>query len=263
MFRRLFDYRDLLALLVVREFRIRYARALLGAAWAVFVPLVMALLFSLIGFGRLLATGGPFAGIPYPVFAYLGLVFWMYTANSLTQATPSLVNSADMLHKAAFPREVIPLAKTLANLIDLGVGLLCLLVIMWLHRAGLRVSWPVACVPVILLLQVAFTAGLALLLSAANLFYRDVNYLVQVLLVLGMFATSVVYPLPSPESHPVAGAILGLNPMAAYLDAYREAVALGQWPFERLALGAAWAAVSLAGGATVFRRVSRRFAEEV
>jgi ABC-type polysaccharide/polyol phosphate export permease len=116
-------------------------------------------------------------------------------------------------------------------------------------------------VPLVLVLQIAFTAGLVLLLSAANLFYRDVNYLVQVTVVLGMFATSVIYPVVTDNS--VANVILGLNPMSRFLDAYREALLLGRFPGPGLLVGALGAVASLLLGVLAFRRMSPRFAEEV
>ena len=115
-------------------------------------------------------------------------------------------------------------------------------------------------VPGILLLQVAFTTGAVLLLSAANMFLRDVHYFVQVFLVLAMFATSVVYPVEVPD--PTATRILALNPMSSFLDAYREAILLGRWPWERLVPGIVGAAIVLVAGWAYFRRSARRFAEE-
>lgn len=255
---------DLLWLLVVREIRVRYARAALGAAWAVFPPLVMMGVFSVLNFGRLIEGGSALAKVPYPVFAFVGLLPWTHFATSLGQATPSLVLAAGMLKKTRFPQEVVPLARVLAALLDLAVGLVLLVALM------LLVEWPgrpvpgasVLALPAVFALQLAFTAGLALLLSAANMFFRDVNYLVQVGLVLGMFATSVVYPVPPAASW--ASAVLAANPMSAYIDAYREVLLVGAWPtFDALLPGIVGAAVSVVAGVLVFQRCAPRFAEEV
>src|SRR5947209_6152871 len=111
MLRDLVRYRDLLWLLTAREIRIRYARAALGIAWAVFPPLLMLGVFTGLDFQRLLTVQAESADVPYALFAYVGLLPWTHFTTSLTQATPSLVNLRDLLRKAAFPREVIPLAK--------------------------------------------------------------------------------------------------------------------------------------------------------
>ncbi len=255
-------HRDLLWLLVVREIRVRYARAALGAAWAVFPPLVMMTVFSVMNFGRLIDAGSDYANIPYPVFAFVGLLPWVHFSTSLTQATPSLVLAAAILKKSRFPHEIVPIARVFAALLDFGVGLFVLAGLLVWHREQISVGVEALAVVPIFGLQLVFTVGLALLLSAANMFFRDVNYLLNVGIVLAMFATSVVYPIAVTD--PTIGAILALNPMSAYLDAYREALLLGRWPsFETLAPGAIGALVSLLLGASVFARCSPRFAEEV
>ncbi len=252
-------HRYLLSLLVIREIRIRYARAALGIAWALFMPLAMMAVFTVLNFGRLIDETSEYKALPYSVFAYCGLLFWTHFATSLTQATPSLVVSGNLLKKCAFPRETIPLAKMISGLLDLAIGAVFLVVLMLIMDVPLRIS--ALAVPLILVLQIAFTAGLVLLLSAANLFYRDVNYLVQVGVVLGMFATSVIYPVIT--EHPLANLILGLNPMSSFIDAYREALLLGRFPGPGLLMGALGSVASLCLGVLAFKRMSPRFAEEV
>ncbi len=260
MLRDLLAHRDLLWLLTVREIRVRYARAALGVAWAIFPPLVMAAVFSVLNFGRLIDATSPFHATPYVVFALVGLVPWAHFATSLQQATPSLVLASSILKKASFPHAVVPLARVLAALLDLGVGVLVVAALLaWNH---VPVGASLAAVPLVFALQLAFTAGLALLLSAANMFFRDVNYLFQVAIVLAMFATSVVYPI-SPSS-PLAAEVLRWNPMSSYLDAYRSAVLLRTWPsLAALLPGVVGAVLSLGLGGYVFTRSSPRFAEEV
>jgi lipopolysaccharide transport system permease protein len=259
MLRDLLRYRDLLWLLTAREIRIRYARAALGVAWAVFPPLLMLWVFTGLDFKRLLATQPEYADVPYPLFAYLGLLPWAHFATSLTQATPSLVNLRDLLRKAAFPREVIPLSKVLAAGLDLAIGLAILAALLVHHR------WPIpataVALPAIFALQVAFTVGLALLLAAGNVYYRDVNYLVQVGLVLLMFASPVVYPLPQ-RAGPFAR-VLEWNPMASYLDGYRAVLLHGRWPGAEIVPGVVGAAIVLFAGTTLFRRCSAQLPEEV
>ena len=259
MLKDLFHHRYLLRLLVLREIRIRYARAALGVGWALFLPLVMMLVFSVLNFGRLIPETSPYKGLPYTLFAYCGLLFWTHFATSLTQATPSLVVAGNLLKKCSFPHETIPLAKVLSAIFDLAIGAAFLIGLMLWHGSGVGLS--LVAIPVVLLLQLMFTVGLVLLCSAANLFFRDVNYLVQVGVVLAMFATSVVYPVN--VGGETAQTVLGLNPMSAYLNAYREILLLGRWPSTGLAVGVCGALISFVTGTLAFRRLSRRFAEEV
>ncbi len=255
----LLRHRDLLRLLLVREIRVRYARAALGAAWALFVPVVMLAVFTLLNFQRMFPEDHAYAALPYTVYAYTGLLFWTHFAGSVTQGTPSLVMARDILRKSAFPREVIPLAKVLAALFDLAIGAAFLAGLLAWH--GIVPGPSALALPAVFLLQLLFTVGVVLLLSAANLFFRDVGYLVQIGVPLLMFATAVVYPIA--PSNPVARAVLRCNPMSSYLDAYRECLLLGQWPWGTLLPGVIGAAASLAVGAWVFRRAAPRFAEEV
>jgi ABC-type polysaccharide/polyol phosphate export permease len=255
----LLKHRYLLWTLTWREVRVRYARAALGMGWALFVPLVMMFTFTVLNFGRLIADDSPFKGEPYPLFAYCGILFWTHFSTSLTQGTPSLVISAPMIKKCAFPREMVPLSRILAALLDLGVGAAFLAGMMVWY--GKPVTVAVLALPAVFALQLVFTAGALLILSGANVFFRDVNYFVQVGIILAMFATSVVYPV-EPEN-PVARTVLALNPMSSYLDAYRQIVIRGSWPGEGLLVGALGALVSCLLGWLAFRRMAVRFAEEM
>ena len=228
-------------------------------AWALFIPLVMMLTFTALNFGRLIPEGSRWYGLPYTAFAYCGLLFWTHFATSLTTGANSLVIAAGMLKKCSFPRETIPFSKVLAAVADVLVGGIFLAVLVLWHDRP--VGWSMLALPFVFLLQVVFAAGVVLVLSAANMFFRDVNYLTQVGVILMMFATSVVYPI-TPEGT-LAKVILSLNPMTTYLDAYREILLLGQWPGPALLIGVVGAAASIAIGYWLFRRLAPHFAEEV
>lgn len=252
-------HRDLLRLLVVREVRTRYARTVLGVAWAMFPPLLAAAVFSAIDLGRMIGGSSPWSDVPYPAFAFCGLVFWGHFAQSLTSGTSSVALARDMLHKSKFPAELIPLSKVLAWLMDLGIGFLMLLVLMAWKTGGVPAT--AALVPLVFAMQLAFTIGLVLFLSALNLFFRDVQFVLQVLVTILMFASNVVVPVDGASGW--AARAIALNPMVSYLDAYRTLLFLGRVPdAASLVPGAVGALAALALGLAYFRRVSPRFAEE-
>jgi lipopolysaccharide transport system permease protein len=251
---------DLLRLLVVREVRVRYARAALGMAWAVFLPVVMLLIFSSLPLKQLFGDDSPYNDVPYPVFAFTGLIFWMNFQQSILSGTSSLAVAHDILHKSRFPAELIPLSRILAWLLDLVIGFVLLLVLMLWTGADWHAT--ALLVPVVFLVQSAFTVGLALLTSSVNLFFRDVHYLMQALMPLLMLASNVAWPLDSVTG--TKGDILRLNPIVSFLEAYRSLLLLGKLPSLESALPGLVGAVVAGGvGWVYFRRVRHRFAEEV
>src|SRR5712692_12113330 len=176
--------RELVATLAVRDVRARYQQSILGVYWTVVNPLATAAVFTVV-FSIIAQV--PVGGTPYAAFVLGGLVPWSFFANALVNATNSLVGMAGLLTKVAFPREILPLAAVLARLVDLGISLGVLLLIMAWYRVPL--SWTLLLLPLPLAIELAFLLGLGFLLSAANLFYRDVAQLLTVVLSLWIFLT--------------------------------------------------------------------------
>lgn len=240
--------------------RTRYARTVLGVLWAVFPPLLVASVFTLLDFGRLIGGESRWKVVPYPAFAFSGMVFWTHFAQSVATGTNSLVLAHDMLHKSTFPAQLVPLSKMLSWLLDLGIGFALLLGLMWVR--GIPVPWTAAFVPVVFLLQLGFTTGVVLLFSALNVFFRDVQFVLQVLIMVLMFASNVVVPVDGAAG--TSARVFAANPIVSYLDAYRSLLFLGRWPDAVTLLpGAAGAVIALAIGLTYFRRVAPRFPEEL
>jgi lipopolysaccharide transport system permease protein len=183
------EYRELLYRMTARDLLVRYKQSVMGFGWAVFMPLVNTALFSVI-FTRVAPLS---TDVPYPVFAYTGLLFWNFFASSLRFAVISLSSNAVLVTKIYFPREIFPFSAILVCLVDLAVGSTVLIAMMVYYR--MAPSATILYVPVLLLIQVMFTAGIGLLIAMANLFLRDVKYLFEIVLTVWMFATSVVYPI--------------------------------------------------------------------
>jgi len=250
----LWEYRELLYQMTLRDLLIRYKQTVMGFGWAVFMPLVNTVLFSVI-FTRVAPLN---TGTPYPVFAYTGLLFWNFFASSLRFAVTSLSGNATLVTKIYFPREIFPFSAVLVCFIDLAVGSTILIAMMIYYKIAPGPT--VLFVPVLLLIQVLLTAGVALLVAMANLFLRDVKYLFEVALTVWMFATSVVYPVDLVGGK--LGSLMKLNPMTPIIDGYRATILRGQLPaLAPLAVAAVLALVAVAAGWLVFHRAEYRFAE--
>ena len=222
-FKELVKYRELLFGLVVRDIKVRYKQSLLGIAWAMFTPLAMMLIFTFV-FSRiaLISTGE----IPYPIFAYCGLLPWTFFSGSLLTATVSLVSNRSLVTKIYFPREVFPIAAILSRFVDFCIASSILFGLMIYFRISFH--WTIFLSPLVLMIQVLFMAGLAFFLSMGHLFYRDVKYILDAIIMLWMFATSVIYPIK--VSSPTLQRILMLNPMTPIIDSYRSLILEGKIP---------------------------------
>jgi lipopolysaccharide transport system permease protein len=254
MLREQWDYRELLYQLTARDLMVRYKETIMGFGWAVFMPLVNTVLFTIV-FTRVAELQ---TDVPYPIFAYTGLLFWNCFASSLRFATTSLSSNATLVTKIYFPREIFPLSAILVCLVDLAVGMVPLVILMIYYQ--IPVGPTIVFVPLILLIQVIFTAGVGMLLGMANLFLRDVKYLFELVLTIWMFATSVVYPIERVGGK--LGAFLQFNPMTPIIDGYRATILRGELPaFGPLAVAAVLAVAIFLVGWLIFHRAEYQFAE--
>lgn len=259
-------YRGLLGMLVWRDIRVRYKQSLLGVAWAFLVPLINAsVLYAVFTFGPVHVDRSQIKGMDYLLFVLVGVVGWGLLANALASSLESLTRNSRLVTKIYFPREVFPLASVAGSLVDFAIA--CLVVvpfyIYFAVQGNVQPSWMLLLLPVVLLIQVTFVAGMALILSMANLFYRDVKYIMTFVLQLWFFATNVVYPIRF-EQHPGLQWFATANPMIPILNAYRD-ILMGE-PIESvsgLGIGAAIAVAVFVIGWQVFHYAEFKFAEYV
>ncbi len=257
----LWNYRELLYFLVWRDLKVRYKQTALGVAWIVLQPLLSTVIFTLI-FGVLL--GAPSEGAPYALFALAALVPWQYFSGSLSRVGTSLVNSAHLITKVYFPRLIIPLSGVLSMLVDFAIGFGVLVVLVVAYRVPLtpNVLW----LPAFLLLAMATALGFGLWLSALNVRYRDVNYLIPFLLQIWMYVTPVVYGSTLiPERYRF---LLALNPMTGVVEGFRWSLLSGSSsaftaPGPLTAVSAAISLLVLVSGLAFFRNTERTFADIV
>jgi homopolymeric O-antigen transport system permease protein len=255
--RELWEYRELMYFLVWRDVKVRYKQTVLGIAWVVLQPLATTLIFTVI-FGNLAKI--PSESLPYAVFAMAGLIPWNYFATSFSRGGQSLVGSANLISKVYFPRVIIPLSSILVGLIDSAIVFVVLLVLMFFY--GIVPTMAVVTLPLFLLLAIATAFGVSLWLSALNVQYRDVGYLVPFIAQFWMYATPVVYPTSMiPDKWRL---IYSLNPMAGVVEGFRWALfGTGEGPGLALAVSVVMVVLLVVSGMFFFRRMEDTFADVV
>lgn len=255
--RELWDYRDLLWLLVLRDVKVRYAQTVLGFAWAVLKPVITTVLLNFI-FNNLAQV--PSDGVPYPLFAYAGVAAWTYFAGAFGAATNSLVGNT-LLSKVYFPRMIIPINPVLSNLVDFGIALLMITPYLILYET--MPSWRIVYLPFLVLIMILTAAGAGMWLSALAVQYRDIKLLVSFFVPLLMYASPVVWPVSLlAEKVPEWRLLIALNPLVGVIGGFRSAlIGATPMPYDLIAVGALSAVTLFVTGAIYFRRRERAFAD--
>lgn len=255
--RELWDYRELLYFLTWRDVKVRYKQTVLGVAWAVVQPLIIALTLSLF-LGRLAKV--PSGGVPYPVFAYTGMVVWQLFASALTEASNSMVANERLITKVYFPRMLVPMSSVAGSLVDFLVAFMVLIPFLAFYRIVPSIT--VLTIPCFVLLAALIAFGAGLWLSALNVQYRDVRYTVGFLVQLWFLATPVAYPtsvVPTPWR-----AWYALNPMVGVIEGFRWALlGSGEPPGHLIWISVAATALICTSGLYYFRRMEHTFADVI
>jgi lipopolysaccharide transport system permease protein len=252
----LWQYRDLLYILTLRDIKVRYKQTYLGILWAVIQPLFMMIIFTAF-FGRL--AGIPSDGIPYPLFVYAGLLPWIFFSNALNSSGNSLVGNSSLITKVYFPRMIIPISAVASGLIDvlISFGLLLLLMLYY----GIGFSPNIMMLPILTLLTALLATAIGMWMSALNVKYRDIRYALPFLIQLWMFATPIIYPsslIPDKWRW-----LFIINPLTGLIEGYRSAI-FGT-PFDFVGLGVSIFIIfaALIYSAYTFRQMERGFADIV
>jgi lipopolysaccharide transport system permease protein len=252
----LWEYRELLYFLIWRSIKVRYKQTALGAAWAIIQPFFTMVVFSVF-FGGLAKI--PSEGIPYPIFSYTALLPWTFFANGMSQASNSLVGSANLITKVYFPRLVMPLSNVLSGLLDFAIAFVVLLGMMLFY--GIWPTVAIVWLPLFLLLALVTAMGVGLWLSALNVQYRDIRYIVPFLTQFWLFATPIAYP-SNLLSEPWR-TLYGLNSMVGVVEGFRWALLGSNPPRPMLGVSAVVAVLLLVSGAYYFQRMEKTFADVV
>jgi len=253
-FREIWEYRDVLHMLALRDVRLRYRQTALGIVWVVLQPVAAAVIFAVI-FGRFARL--PSDGQPYVVFALTGLVSWSLLSGILQRAGNSLVAESRLITKVYFPRLIIPLSAGLSAVIDFILAFGFLIIIAGFHgiHPGARILFS----PIVVLIELLLAVGVGLWLSALNVRYRDFTHALPFLIQLWLYSSPVVYSLSIVPDR-WRWAFL-LNPMTGIIEALRALVLGGAFPFPALAISLGWGVILAFTGALYFRSVENNFAD--
>jgi lipopolysaccharide transport system permease protein len=256
----LWRFRDLFLTLAWRDISVRYKQAVLGAAWAILQPLTTMVVFTFI-FNRM-ANIQSHDGTPYPLFLYVGTLFWQYYSGTLTHAADSMVANAALIQKVYFPRLIVPATSAIVGLVDFLIASTILVVMMFWFKITPSLSG-VLILPLLLMITILTSLGAGLFLASLNIKYRDVRYALPFLINILMYVTPVIYPVQMLDRHPVAHAVmLWTNPMSAVISNARAGL-LGRSPID-------WPSIDIAFvmsflffviGLYYFRNTERYFAD--
>lgn len=253
----IWENRELLYFFIWRNIKVRYKQTVLGGAWAIIQPFLTMVVFSIF-FGRL--AGIPSDGVPYPIFTFAALVPWTFFANALTQAGNSLLEHERMITKIYFPRLLLPLSAVLSGLIDFAIAFAILIGMMFWYRLTPTIG--ILLVPFFILTATLTALGVGLWLSALNVQYRDVRYVIPFLVQFWLFSTPIAYPSSLvPQQWQF---LYGLNPMAGVVEGFRWAL-LGTANISPGLILASFVMmlIVLVGGLYYFRRMEETFADVV
>lgn len=255
--RELWEYRDLLWLLVRRDVKVRYAQTVLGFAWAILKPVVTTVLLNFV-FNNLAQIDS--GDTPYPLFAFAAVIAWTYFAGAFSTATGSLIGNK-MLSKVYFPRMIIPINPVLSNLVDFAIALMMITPYLIVYKTV--PSWQIIFLPVLILIMVLTAAGGGMWLSALAVQYRDIKLIVGFAVPLLMYASPVVWPISLlAEKVPHLRLLIALNPLVGVIGGFRAAlIGATPMPWDLIAIGALTSLVLFVTGAIYFRHKERAFAD--
>lgn len=251
----LWQYRELLYFFSWRDLKVRYKQTAIGIAWAVLQPFITMVVFSIF-FGKL--AGVPSDGVPYPIFVYVGLLFWQFFSGALSDTSASMTGNQSIITKVYFPRLILPVSTVVTKFVDfLLAGLI--LIGMMVYYGYTPYFYGLLLIPVLLIITFMASTGLGLFLAAVNVKYRDVRYALPFFIQILLFVTPVIYPASIAGEY---SKILALNPMTGVIQTARAAL-LGATPINWMLLIISFVtcAVILLIGVTYFKKVERYFAD--
>lgn len=252
-FKEVWEYRELLWAFVKRDIQIRYKQTLIGGLWAILQPFLAMIIFSFF-FGYLAKIPGN--GVPYPIFSYAGLVLWSYFTNALSTSSACMIGNAGLVTKVYFPRIILPIAATMVGLIDYVVASMILVGLMFYFHIFPTLA--ILVLPFVVLLTWMLASGIGFWLSAINVKYRDVGYVVPFFIQMLLFVTPIIYPS---AIAPNFQWLLMANPLTGIIETHRALLFGLPIPYVNLMVSICISLVIFFTGSTYFRSVEKYFAD--
>ncbi len=254
-FQEIFDYREMFKNLVKRDLRTRYKGSVLGFLWTFVNPLLQLAVFSVV-FSTIMRMNIE----KYPMFLFVALLPWLFFATSTQLGTGLIMTHSNLVKKIYFPRTILPLATTTAAMINLGLSFIVALAALLIYQIPITMS--ILALPLVMLIQYCFTLGFVFILSAINVYMRDIEHLWGIVVMAWFYLTPIIYPLDMVPARFIS--VFFLNPMTAFSLAYRDILYRGMFPnFTLLGNISIISLLILVFGYVVFKRLERGFAEIV
>lgn len=252
----IFSYKYLLYQLTLKAIKSRYKQSVIGYAWILLNPLVQLFVYS---FVFSIVFSFPTNNIPYPIFLFVGLLPWIYFQTSLASATLSLVDNSDLLRKVNFPREILPYSVILSKTVDFFFAFILLLLFMLIYQIPIQFSilWALP----LFFIQIILMTGFSLLFSTLNLFYRDTQYLINLLLLIWLYLTPVVYSLSLVPGKYIF--VYKLNPMVGIIEGYRSSFFNLSFDTGTIAWSGISSFIIFIIGFTIFKKTEKVFGDIV
>ena len=255
IFKKIYNYRELLKTNVKKEIRGRYKNSILGIMWSFLNPLLQLLVYSVI-FGALLAGGDE----TYPIYICIALIPWTYFTTAITQAAFTVIGNADIIKKVYFPREILPISVVTSGAVNFVRS--TIIILAFVIFSGVGLSWYILLYPFILLIQYVLLLGIGFIVSSVTVYFRDLEHIIGVILMAAFYGTPIVYKLEQlPHTLQI---IVQLNPMTHLINAYRDIFYYHQMPNMQILFILLGASVVLTViGYFIFKKLQKGFAEEL
>ena len=255
IFKKIYNYRELLKTNVKKEIRGRYKNSILGIMWSFLNPLLQLLVYSVI-FGALLAGGDE----TYPIYICIALIPWTYFTTAITQAAFTVIGNADIIKKVYFPRDILPISVVTSGAVNFVIS--TIIILAFVIFSGVGLSWYILLYPFILLIQYVLLLGIGFIVSSVTVYFRDLEHIIGVILMAAFYGTPIVYKLEQlPHTLQI---IVQLNPMTHLINAYRDIFYYHQMPNMQILFILLGASVVLTViGYFIFKKLQKGFAEEL
>jgi lipopolysaccharide transport system permease protein len=252
--REIWAYRELLYFLTWRDVKIRYKQTAIGVAWAILQPVLTTAIFTLL-FSRF--AGFDTGDIPYPLFAFSGLMIWLFVHNAISMASNSFVSNTNLVTKVYFPRLIMPVAAALAGFFDLLISFVILTVLMIYYEAAL--TWQIIFVPIFVLMAVLLAVAFGTLFSALNVRFRDVKFALPFLLQVWMIASPIFYPMNLLSAK--WRVVFALNPLTGIVEGFRSALFAASFDLRIIGVSSVSLVVLTLFSLFVFKKMEDDFAD--